>query len=281
MGADETFVYFIGQSRTTNNGGYFGFNYSSSGSNTNYATIGIQGAATGIRFYYNRFNVNYTTISNSITSGSIVNKGGWGNAGAMNVGGELHATNTTASTSSTSGSMVVTGGIGLADTLQFPNSVLKKRIVLYDVGNAFQWVGIGHEADLIRFQIRGSDGAYGFTFINGEDSTTEEGMLNINGSRLYNTKIWATTNASSKTTGALIVDGGVGINNDLYVGTGIYLPNVGGGLTELNYYEHDTYTMSLFDSTGGDCSEDQLVSFVRIGRVVYLDIPPVVIDPCM
>jgi hypothetical protein len=43
LAAGETFSYAIGQAESTNNDGYIGFVYNSSGSNTNYMSIGVYG----------------------------------------------------------------------------------------------------------------------------------------------------------------------------------------------------------------------------------------------
>ena len=55
-----------------------------------------------------------TTTSTSTTTGSLINAGGFGNAGTAWIGGALNVTATTASSSTTTGAIINGGGLGVA-----------------------------------------------------------------------------------------------------------------------------------------------------------------------
>ena len=58
-------------------------------------------------------------------------------------------------------------------------------------------------------------------------SLTASGLItgNVDGTLIGDTRVTGTTNSTSKQTGALVVDGGVGIQNDLYVGGNVNIAN--------------------------------------------------------
>jgi len=81
-----------------------------------------------------------------------------------------------------------------------------------------------------------------------------------------------TTDASSSTTGTVIISGGVGIAKKLYVGTGVYLPSTGGTATQLNHYEEGTIDLST-QLTGFSSNPSGTAKFTRVGNVVILHVP--------
>jgi len=78
----------------------------------------------------------------------------------------------------------------------------------------------------------------------------------------------STTDSSSKTTGALTISGGVGIEKKLYVGTGLYLPS-DGSASELNHYQEGTSEVTF---TTNPYTSNPTVTFemTRIGNIVNL-----------
>jgi len=82
-----------------------------------------------------------------------------------------------------------------------------------------------------------------------------------------------TTNSTSPTTGTLVVDGGVGIGEDLWIGGSEYFANVttqGGTPSAFNYYEETCFTTRF---VAGAASATVTIGIVRIGSIVNLLIP--------
>lgn len=82
-----------------------------------------------------------------------------------------------------------------------------------------------------------------------------------------------TTNSTSPTTGTLIVNGGVGIGEDLWIGGSEYFANVttqGGTPSPFNYYEETCFTTRFI---AGVASATVTIGIVRIGSIVNLLIP--------
>lgn len=259
MGADESLIYWIGQQNAANNGAYIGFNYLVDSSNTNYMLVSTSGVDKYAKFYYNRFHVTHVTASTNATTGSIVNAGGLGNTGNMYVGGAIKVT----------GAVAVDGGLGLSDRIYFPTSAQKKRIILYDGGNEFQWNGIGYQSNLVRFQIASTVGNYGFYA--GTSSTTEQIVFNISGNITTGaTHVYHTQESINPTSGGLVVAGGMGINKKLYVGGNLFLPTSVGTAAALNYYEEYNATLNVYSSADTDVG-DTTAKFTRIGIMVYAD----------
>ncbi len=119
---------------------------------------------------------------------------------------------------------------------------------------------------------------------------TIEGSLTINGfitgvgeATLGSLTITDTTNSSSATgPAALIVEGGAGIAKDLWIGDSEYFQNVtseGGTPTSLDYYETTCFSTPF--SWGGITAtptNSVLIPIVRVGNIVNLLIPPMVIN---
>ena len=96
---------------------------------------------------------------------------------------------------------------------------------------------------------------------------------------LFSLLLTDTTNSTSPATGALVVNGGVGIAQDLWMGDSIFFQQVtreGGDPDPLNYYEE-----SCFEMTFEYNADTTLVTIqvVRIGNLVNLLIPTMFLDP--
>lgn len=94
---------------------------------------------------------------------------------------------------------------------------------------------------------------------------------------LFGLTITDTTNSTSPSTGALIVNGGVGIGADLWLGGSEYFQNVftqGGIPSAFNYYEEACFPM-IFTFAGAPSITVQ-VQVVRIGNLVNLLIPALI-----
>ena len=150
----------------------------------------------------NRLFVNDITESNLITNGALVVKGGIGVAGNVNVGGNVNIDSMVESTSTTTGALVVDGGVGINNDL-------------YVGGNIF--ANLTGEITTNDLNLPGDFTVQGNSTV---ATLTASGLItgNVDGSLIGDTRVTGTTNSTSTTTGALVVDGGVGINNDLYVG---------------------------------------------------------------
>lgn len=90
-----------------------------------------------------------------------------------------------------------------------------------------------------------------------------------------------TTNSTSPTTGTLIVNGGVGIAQDLWIGGSEFFSNVftqGGIPSPFNYYEETCHTMAFrFDGNPNPVFVN--IAIVRVGALVNLLIPAMVFGP--
>jgi len=160
----------------------------------------------------------YSTFESSGSStGALVVSGGVGIAKNANIGGIAKISNTTVATSSSTGALIVAGGIGCSNRIQFPNDSEKKKVVLYDSGNDFQYFGFGMQSSELRYQI--SSPTVHHSFYAGTGTTTDQELMRIEGNLgiAQGVKIYHTTESTSSTTGALVVNGGIGIGGSGFV----------------------------------------------------------------
>ncbi len=118
------------------------------------------------------------------------------------------------------------------------------------------------------------------TIANCNNSVTIGGSLSVAGSitspseaTMGSLTLTNTTNSTSPTTGTLIVNGGVGIGEDLWIGGSEYFANVttqGGTPSPFNYYEETCFTTRFI---AGVASATVTIGIVRIGSIVNLLIP--------
>jgi hypothetical protein len=141
----------------------------------------------------------------------------------------IHITNATPSTSTTTGALIVNGGVGIGGALYVnelyittssyvDNSLL---ITTATIGN-FAATSITAGTDTA---VSTSTGAVLIWNTSTLQSITDRGSQTSNAVAISNN-----TPSTSSVTGALTVDGGVGIDQDLYVGGTIYGTLVGSGI---------------------------------------------------
>lgn len=82
-----------------------------------------------------------------------------------------------------------------------------------------------------------------------------------------------TTDSTSITTGALVVDGGAGIAKTLYLGIGLHLPTVGGTSSLLNFYETLEHSMTFTGPFVTDITTD--ICLKRLDGFVTICIPDI------
>jgi hypothetical protein len=81
--------------------------------------------------------------------------------------------------------------------------------------------------------------------------------------------------STSATSGALVVGGGVGVAQNLYVGGNLHVPTTGGTSTALNYYENTSAAPFSYALLGALNAGSLTGQFVRIGNAVTLIWNPV------
>ena len=113
----------------------------------------------------------------------------------------------------------------------------------------------------------------------GGSLTVNDTITSPSPATLLSLLLTGTTNSTSPTTGTLVVNGGVGIGQDLWLGGSEFFANVsteGGTPSPLNYYEETCFPMQFqFD---GGTPTTVLVQAVRIGNLVNLLIPTILLD---
>jgi hypothetical protein len=68
-----------------------------------------------------------TTASTSVSTGSLINAGGFGCAGAAHIGGQLHNTDTTEATSATAAATIIDGGLAVAKRICSPKMFITEE----------------------------------------------------------------------------------------------------------------------------------------------------------
>ena len=233
--------------------------------------IGGKIDVTGITALHNTVSLTDTTNATDSESGSLVLAGGVGIAqdvfigGMLNVGGHfilagdetaggsLFLSGTTNSTSKDTGTLVVDGGVGIElDTFiggkidVTGTTTLRNTVALIDTTNATDIEtaslvlagGMGVAKDVF---VGGLFNVGGYFVLNGDQ--TNGAILTITG----------TTNSTSSSTGTLIVDGGMGIVMDTYIGGSLNIStnlNVTGTQTNSGTLSVNNTTNSTSTSTG-------------------------------
>ena len=157
------------------------------------------------------------------------------------------------STSYNSGALQIAGGVGISSDLfvnskiQFTNYIGNKHIVMWDSYNDdYRFYGLGIQGGTLNFRVD-STGAQ-FSFRAGLSSSGDQELMRIPGNLGAGVVIMHSAASTSITTGALLVNGGVGIMGNLNIGgtinsnygilsSGQFIPdNIGGSLhAKLDY----------------------------------------------
>ena len=191
------------------NGTAYAFNSTSTVGNI--LVSGGQGAPV----FQNTLTLTSLTDSNSPTTGAFQVAGGAGIGKNLTVAGVTSITNTTNSSNTSSGALIVTGGASVGGDL-YVGGVINAVIV----GSITTATNIyGGVAGEIVYQI--SPGITGFSNVGNVGDVFVSGGTGA--PQFQNTLTLASTvNASTVTSGAFQVAGGVGIAKDLYVGGTVY-----------------------------------------------------------
>jgi len=168
-----------------------------------------------------------TTKSNSATTGALIVAGGVGIGGNLNVSGNVKLGSsttsnvvvaaTTASISTTTGALVVKGGVGIADGLRIGGGLFVGTTITIDsntspalvIGDGTSDTGLRFNCTSTSFIRIGQNGKFEL------NDTAGSQFLSANATA---TVVKQTTTSTSTTTGALIVDGGVGIAGNVFIG---------------------------------------------------------------
>jgi len=140
---------------------------------------------------------NTTVVSNVVTAGTP------GNVQF----GQLMLSNTTSTTSSTTGALIVSGGAGVAGNVHIAGNLVTANTGTVSTGNiTVRGFHVGN------MNFSGADTIY----INGSPVVTSAGAFN-GGTVGLATTFQSATASTSKTTGAVIVTGGMGVSGNTFV----------------------------------------------------------------
>jgi enhancing lycopene biosynthesis protein 2 len=267
--------------------------------------------------------VSNVSVSNSTTTGALVVTGGVGIGGNLHVGGEIVAQkltiqlttitttmvqtddiiktlNTTAATNTTTGALQVTGGAGIGGNIYVGGQIavatitsISGDITIDPNGNSNVVFGTGAQVKILDTTLSSStatgalvvSGGMGvaediyvggqiavstITSILGDITIDPNGNSNVVFGTGAQVKILDTTAASSTITGALVVSGGMGVAEDIYVGgqvnvtsttdsasitTGALVVSGGAGFSK-NLYVGGQIAVSTITSISGNITID-------------------------
>jgi hypothetical protein len=175
-------------------------------------------------------------------------QGAWGSltSGSINTGGLATFTNTTQSTGTDSGALVVSGGVGISKDLNMGGILTVNGTALFDnpldsmdsmSGALVVTGGVGIEKSLY---VGGNLGITGDTTLSGALSVDNISLDTLNTTGVVN--INDASQSIDEMSGALVVDGGVGIAKNL---------NIGG---ELNVTGKSTFGGDVLISSCSTCT---------------------------
>lgn len=114
------------------------------------------------------------------------------------------------------------------------------------------------------------------------------GNLNVTGTisspsaaTLGSLTITSTANSTSPSTGALVVAGGVGIGQDIWIGGSEFFDNVrlqGGIPSPFNYYEETCHQMFFTTNPSSGATGFVTIAIVRVGSIVNLLVPSITMN---
>ena len=213
-----------------------GILYTQSGG-VNTTTIGKTTTSNSRVNIRGRVNHNLIPFDNTIQLGNTSNRwivsGVSGNfSSTLDVADQTNLNATTDSTSTTSGALVVDGGVGIAKTLYVGSNTNSAGLGSFSAG-----IVVAGTSNVAIFNASGISTLTGNVFaqdsIDVSQNATIGGVVNID----------STTGSSSSTTGALIVDGGVGIAKQIYAAGALNiagLSSLDGGINVIDKLTIDT-----------------------------------------
>jgi hypothetical protein len=129
-------------------------------------------------------------------------------------------------TSATTGCATFAGGIGVADAsyfgslIRFSNTITRKKIVMYDNGNDYQWRGFSIDSSQVRYQTNAISTRHAFYAGTGVSADQELMRIEGNLAASAGVVIRHTQVATDASTGALVVAGGIATGASCYFGAG-------------------------------------------------------------
>jgi len=222
----------------------------------------------------NRVIVTTSTNSTGTNSGGLVVYGGAGIGRDLWVGGNLTATNTvsilstTSATSTTTGALTVVGGVGIQGAL-YASSLFdqgSRVVTLQTLGN----YGVTALVAGTDTAVSSSTGIVTVWNTSTLQTVTDRGNSTTNAIIINNN-----TPSGSTITGALIVAGGVGIGNNLYVNSTASIFNILGSFGNVTNFQTSALLVggiftstSLLNSTGTYSGAVIIAGGVGIGQDV-------------
>lgn len=148
------------------------------------------------------------------------------NASGTSTGQAVSITNNTASTTTSTGALIVTGGVGVGGRIN-AGSVIAGTQIEATTGDLY----ISRTSNEYGYVTRpNTAGAKKLQFAVAGGSALDEARLNATSTYMTGSAtVASTTNSTSTTSGALLVSGGAGIGNNLFVGGAV---NVAGNSTQ-------------------------------------------------
>ena len=230
LSAGEVYYHITGMANTTLNSSYYGFVYSGTlGSVNNYATFGLYSYDKLLNIYSSKIVDTITTASTSSSTGSLQIAGGVGIGKQLNVGGDARIYSTTQSTAKSTGALIVDGGMGIVGNLYCndanvvstsTNTIINSNMASSLTNGTYTSIAVGQSETNYNCCIL----KYVYTSSGSTSNYMDIGLLGLTdsaGIRMLGTgttKIIGAIQSTDKTTGTLVVDGGVGINLNANIG---------------------------------------------------------------
>ena len=274
---------------------YLGFNYTSSGSTSNYAYLALPSVPTNaIQISSTSISIPYSTISTSATTGCLLLAGGLGMLGSLfNSSGILQVYNATnpfisvGLTSSLTSDYIQFGVASIAGGFTIDSQIGDG--IIRTAGSLFlgSYGSLGSQTVQIQLSSNGNTYIYGNTFLTNTTTSTSPttgtlvvtGGTGISGSVFLGstlsvagiTSITNTTPSISPTTGCLVLSGGLGVTGMTYLSASVssYSFSV---LNVINTYTSPLTVATFFapNTTNGNISlgigvDDQNYNSLYIG----------------
>lgn len=205
---------------------------------------------SGAKTFSGATKVTNSTASTSATTGALVVTGGVGVGGAVNVGGNAAITGTLTAT----GAATLNGGV--TSTTGVFSSTVDSTDSSTGAVKIAGGLGVAKSIYLGGSLNATMDGSFGGVL--GVTGKITAGSMDVTGA----VKIASTTNSTSKDTGALIIEGGIGIEGDIYA-SNVYAALKGNADTATKLANVRTINGVDFDGSTNITIEDN--TKIRIG----------------